>query len=95
MFRARIRSSPVSRRRYTACAPDPTAIAEVRKESFPEGALAIGTQLMVRSEEGSTSMVRVKELKEQTVILDLNHPLAGQTLYFDIKILNVEAPSEE
>lgn len=74
---------------------DPMAIAEVRKESFPEGALAIGTQRMVRSQEGSTSMVRVKEIKEQTVILDLNHPLAGQTLHFDVKILNVEAPSEE
>jgi len=71
---------------------DPAAIAEVRKESIPEGALTVGAQIMAKGSEGTTNMVRVKEIKEHTVVLDLNHPLAGKTLCFDVKILNVESP---
>jgi len=35
--------------------------------------------------------VRVHEVKEKTVIVDLNHPLAGKTLNFDVKIKEVRA----
>jgi FKBP-type peptidyl-prolyl cis-trans isomerase 2 len=39
--------------------------------------------------------VRIHEIKEKTVVLDLNHPMAGKTLLFDIKILDIQpsAPS--
>jgi FKBP-type peptidyl-prolyl cis-trans isomerase SlyD len=74
---------------------NPAATAKVRKESLPEGALTIGTQLMAKSSKGTTNLVRVKEIKGHTVVLDLNHPLAGKTLYFDVKILNVEAPAKK
>jgi len=30
---------------------------------------------------------RVAEVKEQVVMLDYNHPLAGEKLFFDVKIL--------
>jgi FKBP-type peptidyl-prolyl cis-trans isomerase SlyD len=36
--------------------------------------------------------VRVHEIKEKTVVMDLNHPLAGKTLIFDVKILDVKPP---
>jgi len=32
----------------------------------------------------------VVEIKEDTVLLDYNHPLAGKTLFFDVKILDVQ-----
>ena len=32
----------------------------------------------------------VKEIKEKTVVMDLNHPLAGKTLVFDVKVIDVE-----
>jgi FKBP-type peptidyl-prolyl cis-trans isomerase SlyD len=73
---------------------DPAAMTEVPKESIPADALKVGTRLVGRSQSGETRFVRVKEIKEKTVILDLNHPLAGKTLHFDVKVLGVE-PSEK
>ncbi|MFQ5830902.1 MAG: peptidylprolyl isomerase [Candidatus Methylomirabilia bacterium] len=71
---------------------DPAAVAEVPKEALPPDALSVGTELVARRPDGRTMLVRVKEIKESTVILDLNHPLAGKTLYFDVKVLNVKPP---
>jgi FKBP-type peptidyl-prolyl cis-trans isomerase SlyD len=34
--------------------------------------------------------VRVHEIKENTVVMDFNHPLAGKTLLFDIKVTEVK-----
>lgn len=69
---------------------DPTAQTEVPKQVLPADALTVGTQLVARSRTGETMLVRVKEVKDATVIIDLNHPLAGKTLHFDIKVLGVE-----
>lgn len=73
---------------------DPTAIAEVPKETLPADALTVGTQLLARGRSGQTMVVRVKEIKDATVIIDFNHPLAGKTLYFDVKVLTVEHPKK-
>ena len=64
----------------------PNAQTEVPKEG-----LKVGTPLMARSGSGETRPVVVKEIKENTVVLDLNHPLAGKTLFFDVKVLGVES----
>jgi FKBP-type peptidyl-prolyl cis-trans isomerase SlyD len=34
--------------------------------------------------------VRVHEIKENTVIMDFNHPLAGKTLLFDVKVTEIK-----
>ena len=36
----------------------------------------------------------VKEIKDKTVVVDLNHPLAGKTLVFDVKVLGIDPPSK-
>lgn len=74
-------------------AVDAAAQAEVPKAAIPSDALTVGTELMARSPTGTTRIVRIKEIKETTVILDLNHPLAGKTLHFTVKILSV-APAK-
>lgn len=70
----------------------PAAQTEVAKELLPPGSLQVGTRLMARSSTGEARPVVIKEVKEKTVVLDLNHPLAGKTLYFDVKVLAVETP---
>ncbi len=70
----------------------PNAQTEVPKEAIPKEGLKVGTPLMARSGSGETRPVVVKEIKENTVVLDLNHPLAGKTLFFDVKVLDVGPP---
>jgi FKBP-type peptidyl-prolyl cis-trans isomerase SlyD len=70
----------------------PNAQTEVPKDVIPKEGLKVGTTLMARSGSGDVRPVVVKEIKENTVVLDLNHPLAGKTLFFDVKVLDVEPP---
>ena len=73
---------------------DPTAQTEVPKEALPPESLVVGAQLMARNAAGEDRPVVVKEIKDKTVVIDLNHPLAGRTLVFDIKVLGIEPPSK-
>jgi FKBP-type peptidyl-prolyl cis-trans isomerase SlyD len=70
----------------------PAAQAEVPKEVLPADSLKVGTRLMARSSTGESRPVIIKEIKDKTVVLDLNHPFAGKTLHFDVKVLGIEAP---
>jgi FKBP-type peptidyl-prolyl cis-trans isomerase SlyD len=76
-------------------AVDPQAVAEVPKQLIPADALSVGAELLARSREGATRLVRIKEIKDQTVVIDLNHPLAGKTLHFDVRVVGVEPPEAE
>jgi FKBP-type peptidyl-prolyl cis-trans isomerase SlyD len=71
---------------------DPKAQAEVPKSMLPPEALNVGAHLMARNQAGEQRPVTVKDIKDQTVILDLNHPLAGKTVVFEIKVLAVDPP---
>ncbi len=73
---------------------DPRAVTEVPKGRIPPDALVVGTELVARNAGGETRVVRVKEIKDDTVVIDLNHPLAGKTLHFDVKVVEVEPPAK-
>jgi FKBP-type peptidyl-prolyl cis-trans isomerase SlyD len=73
---------------------DPAAVTEVPKEQIPADALKVGTELVAQNQNGERRSVRIKEIKEGSVIIDLNHPLAGKTLVFDVKVLSVEPPAK-
>jgi peptidylprolyl isomerase len=49
----------------------------------------IGQQLELRQPDGKSLIVTVLDLKEDTVTLDGNHPLAGQTLLIDIRLIQI------
>jgi FKBP-type peptidyl-prolyl cis-trans isomerase SlyD len=72
---------------------DPTKVVEIAKENIPPDVLEVGARLIARGARGEPRPVTVKEIREKTVVLDTNHPMAGKTLLFDVKILGV-TPSE-
>ncbi|MFQ5328614.1 MAG: peptidylprolyl isomerase [Thermodesulfobacteriota bacterium] len=67
------------------------AFAEVPREQIPEDGLKVDAQLEGTNTDGQPIVGRVAEINEKTVLIDFNHPLAGKTLHFDVKILNVQA----
>jgi FKBP-type peptidyl-prolyl cis-trans isomerase 2 len=69
---------------------DPKGFQEFPKEKIPSEGLKVGSVLMATGPQGQQVPVRVHEIKEKTVVLDLNHPMAGKTLVFDVKILDVQ-----
>jgi len=68
---------------------DPKARQEVQKQLIPPDALTVGARLQGKAPNGHTVYPRVAEIKEDTVVLDFNHPLAGKTLHFAVKILDI------
>lgn len=73
---------------------NPRAFQEVAKEKIPPDALKVGTVLMAHNPQGQGIPARVYEIKENTVVMDFNHPLAGKTLFFDVKITDIKPPAE-
>jgi len=60
---------------------------EVEKSALTEE-IQVGMALQANGEVG-TMVVTVKEIKEETVVLDANHPLAGRKLIFDLEVIEV------
>jgi FKBP-type peptidyl-prolyl cis-trans isomerase 2 len=63
-------------------------IQEVEKSQMP-GEVEVGMQLQAQTEMGVVQFV-VKEINENTVVLDANHPLAGKKLIFDLEVVSID-----
>jgi FKBP-type peptidyl-prolyl cis-trans isomerase SlyD len=73
---------------------DEDAIFEVGLDKFPEGMeIAPGMQFMGETPNGDVPFT-VKEVKDDSVVVDANHPLAGERLHFDIEVVDVRAASD-
>ena len=69
---------------------NPEMMIEFPKSQFPpEIDLQIGTQLMMSSASGQQFPVKIAEIKDDTVILDANHHLAGEELIFDLELVEI------
>lgn len=55
----------------------------------PDIPVKVGTVVEARSPKGEVRLVKIKEVKDKTVVLDFNHPLAGKELEFQVEVLNV------
>ncbi len=69
---------------------DDNLVQSVPKEFFAGHPVQVGQFLQLQSRDGRVITTRVAEVTEETVTLDLNHPLAGKTLTFDIELMGVE-----
>ncbi len=68
---------------------------EVPKEQFAGIDLNVGMTLYGQGEDGGTVQVVVKEIQEENVLIDFNHPLAGKELMFSVTLNSVRDASEE
>ncbi len=69
---------------------DEQAIIEFPKENIPkEMKPEVGMQLQLRNENGQPFPVTIAEIKDDVIVLDANHSLAGKELVFDIELVEI------
>ena len=69
---------------------DPEAFQQLPKERFPNSALYVGYSGEVAGPEGSIIAYRIHAIQDATVTVDLNHPLAGEHVVFDVTVIHVQ-----
>ena len=72
------------------------AFAEIPREKLgDEITPEVGMILSVGSPDGRTHRVKIHEVNNDSITLDFNHPLAGETLNFDIELVGIESSATE
>ncbi len=75
---------------------DDNAVQNVKRHEFPEGTdLEKGMEFMANTPEGKPIPFVIKDVKEDNIIIDFNHPLAGKNLNFDIELIDVRDATKE
>jgi peptidylprolyl isomerase len=70
--------------------PKKELITVMEKSGFPkEINLEVGKRLRVRTQEGKYAIVTIKDIREDSIVLDANDPLAGKILTFNIKLVEI------
>ncbi len=65
-------------------------VIDFPKSNFPEDMeVEVGAQLYLNGQNGNPIPVVVKEIKEEAITLDGNHPLAGKDLIFDLELVSI------
>jgi peptidylprolyl isomerase len=69
---------------------NPDYIIEYPKTQFPaDMQLELGMPLVMSNAGGQQFQVKVTEIKDEVIVLDANHPLAGEELIFDIELVEI------
>ena len=75
---------------------DPQLKLEVARTQFPKDAqLEVGLQFETQTPDGHEIVFTVEELGLEKVKIDGNHPLAGETLHFDVEVLAMRDATED
>ena len=74
---------------------DDQKIFKVGKNQFQgDNELTVGMQIQAQA-DGRTEVGTVESIEGEEVTLNFNHPLAGQTLHFDVEVMDVREATEE
>ena len=69
---------------------NPDMVIEMPKDKFPKDLdIEVGMPLGMSDQQGQQFQVTIVEIKEDIVLLDANHPLAGQDLVFDLELVEI------
>jgi len=68
-------------------------IQEVQKSELPDEIKPeVGMGLVSKSQDGREMNLLVAEVKEDSIVVDGNHPLAGKDLIFDLEVVEIKEP---
>lgn len=70
-------------------------VFSVPRSNMPDGDLEPGMQFAAQDKEGNQQVVTLVEVGDEEVKLDANHPLAGQTLHFNVTVNDVRDATEQ
>lgn len=74
---------------------DDTAFMDMDRDKFPEDFdFSIGKPLRLNTGDGRIVSAMIKEVKDDVIVLDFNHPLAGKTLNFEVSISDIREATE-
>lgn len=75
---------------------DPRGLQVVPRGALPPGfEPQVGMALTAEGEDGEPVPFSIREVRLDDVVIDLNHPLAGKTLHFDVTVREVRAATPE
>ncbi|HEX4935902.1 MAG TPA: peptidylprolyl isomerase [Gemmatimonadaceae bacterium] len=75
---------------------DPNGAEEVPRDQLPADLeLEVGGIITATDDDGDEVEFMIKEVRDGSVVVDFNHPMAGKTLHFDVTIREVRAATEE
>jgi FKBP-type peptidyl-prolyl cis-trans isomerase SlyD len=71
------------------------AVLEVEKSDFPDPAsIVVGDEYMAEADDGEMLPMTVIEVNDDHCIVDTNHPLAGETLRYEVTVLDVRPATD-
>ncbi|MBS3143364.1 peptidylprolyl isomerase [Candidatus Woesearchaeota archaeon] len=69
---------------------NPKAVQKIPRDQLPKGPEPkAGMILLLSTPDGQQFPVKIKEVSNNEIVIDMNHPLAGKTLHFKIKVIGV------
>ncbi len=75
---------------------DPTDVFEVDRSEFPHpDAVEVGSEFTAEGDDGTELSMRVVEIHDDHIVVDANHPLAGETLNFHVVVSSVRAATND
>ncbi|HET7824718.1 MAG TPA: peptidylprolyl isomerase [Anaeromyxobacter sp.] len=75
---------------------DPRGVQEVPRSAFPAGFdPKVGMELTAEGQDGQPVPFSIREVRPENVVIDLNHPLAGKTLHFEVTVREVREATDE
>ncbi len=71
-------------------------VQEVQKSELPEEIKPeIGMGLVSKSQDGREMNLVISDVKEDSIVVDGNHPLAGKDLIFDLEVVEIKEPENK
>ena len=70
-------------------------VQAVPRQAFGNAPIQEGMSIVVEDQDGNHTPLWIVEVQDSQVLVDTNHPLAGETLHFEVEVIGVRDASEE